>query len=448
MWHPEPMQPPPLVRRALRRLPPLWQSALLHARGDFAPWEYGFDPTPPAPAPGEVVGPPDFVGVGVQKAGTSWWYELILEHPGVYERPDIHKERHYLSRFCVEPFGPAEIAGYRGWFPRVEGTITGEWTPDYFAYPWVAPLLAAAAPDARILVLVRDPVERFRSGLTFRLRNGAPRTSTTVADAVRQGYYARHLRRLLAVFPLTQVLVLQYEQCRADPAAQLARTYAFLGLEAFEPDRLRRGVNVSERAKVALDPEAADRLAALYRADVRRAGRPRPVPRPGPVALGGRGRGTGVTSRARRLADLVPGGIRRAVPAEVRADLRHRTGLTVPGDLDHRPVPPAPAARGAHRPAGLRRAGGGRRLHPLVVLPGGRPPRRRPGPRVGRGRPLLLPLLHRGVRPGRGRRLPCLVPPPAGPGGRLQVPGRDGPPLGAAAAGPRRAAGPAARPRP
>ncbi len=261
------MATPPTLRRVLRRLPPPARSILLHARGDYAPWEVGYDHTPPAPAADEVVGPPDFVGVGAQKGGTSWWFELLLEHPGVYTRPGIPKERHFLTRFCVEPFGPAQVADYHGWFPRTPGTITGEWTPDYFAYPWVAPVLAEAAPDTRILLLVRDPVERFRSGLTFRLRMGAPHTSATVADAVRQGFYARQLRRWLEFFPAERVLVLQYEQCRADPAAELARTYAFLGLEPFDPPELRREVNVSGGAKVAVDPAAAARLGDLYRTD-------------------------------------------------------------------------------------------------------------------------------------------------------------------------------------
>ena len=261
------MRPPPLVRRVLRGLPPPARSVLLHARGDYAPWEVGFDFTPPALLAGERVGPPDFVGVGAQKGGTSWWFELILEHPGVYERAGIPKERHYLSQFCVEPFGPDQVATYHGWFPRTEGTVTGEWTPDYLSYPWVAPLLAEAAPDARILLLVRDPVERFRSGLTFRFRMGAPHTSASVADAVRQGFYARHLRRLQEYFPTEQVLVLQYEQCRADPSPELARTYAFLGLDPFEPEEIRREVNVSGGEKVPFDPEAAGRLADLYRAD-------------------------------------------------------------------------------------------------------------------------------------------------------------------------------------
>jgi len=256
-----------MVRRALRRLPAPVRSTLLHARGDYAPWEDGFDFLPPPPVPGEQPGPPYFVGIGVQKAGTSWWFELIVDHPGVYHRPGIPKERHYLSRFVTGAFGPAEAAVYRDWFPRLAGTITGEWTPDYLGQPWVTPLLAGVAPDARLLVLVRDPVERFVSGLNFRLRMGAPATSATVSDAVRRGFYARHLQQVLGCFPAGQVLVQQYERCRVDPATELARTYAFLGLDRFEPGGLRRLVNVGGGGPVSLDPGAADRLADLYRAD-------------------------------------------------------------------------------------------------------------------------------------------------------------------------------------
>jgi hypothetical protein len=241
---------------------------LLHQRGDYVPWEEGFDFTPPALGPGEWVGPPDFVGVGMQKGGTSWWYSLILDHPGVADRPGVPKERHYLSRFLDQPFGDAEVARYHGWFPRTAGTIAGEWTPDYLAYPWVVPLLARAAPDTRVLVMLRDPVDRFRSGLSFRIRQGAPAAGPTVADAVRQGFYAELLRGLYARFPREQVLVLQYERCRDDPAGQLARTFEYLGLDPFTPEDLRREVNVSTGRKVELAPEARRRLAALYAEDL------------------------------------------------------------------------------------------------------------------------------------------------------------------------------------
>ncbi len=262
------MRPPRAARAAFRRLSPRTRSALLHRAGIYAPWEGGFDRTPPAPRPGETVGPPDFVGIGVQKAGTSWWYELIADHPGVTARPDLHKERHTLSHVGLEPFGPAEVARYHGWFPRRAGTITGEWTPDYLAYPWVAALLARSAPDARLLLILRDPVERFRSGLSFRLSQGALATEATVADAVRQGFYARALRGYLRYFDRDRILVLQYEQCSLDPAGQLAATYRFLGLDDHHrPDALRTAVNASTN-KQPLDPEPAGRLADLYAADL------------------------------------------------------------------------------------------------------------------------------------------------------------------------------------
>ena len=240
---------------------------MLHRAGLFAPWEAGFDPTPPPPAAGEATGPPDFVGVGVQKAGTSWWNELVCAHPAVTARPDIHKERHYFARYAVEAFGADDVARYHGWFPRRPGTLAGEWTPDYLMFPWVPPLLARAAPEARVLVLLRDPVERFRSGLSFRLAQGAHDAEAVRADAVRHGWYGRHLRELAAHVDPARILVLLYERCATDPAGELARTYAFLGLDPFVPDDVRREVNTSG-VKVTLHEDARRRLAELYAPDV------------------------------------------------------------------------------------------------------------------------------------------------------------------------------------
>jgi Sulfotransferase domain len=261
------MRPPAVARAAFHSLSPRTRGAVLRRLGYFAPWEAGFDLRPPDPAPGERSGPPDFVGIGVQKAGTSWWYELIVDHPRVFARPGLHKERHYFSHFGTDPFGPAQVAQYHGWFPRPPGRLTGEWTPDYLGFPWVAPLLSQAAPEARLLVLLRDPVERFRSGLDFRLSNGAPDDEVTVADAVRQGFYARSLRTYLDHYPAEQLLVLQYEACAADPAAHLGVTYDFLGLDAHRPADLRRTVNVSAQ-KRQLDADTVRRLVDVYHSDV------------------------------------------------------------------------------------------------------------------------------------------------------------------------------------
>lgn len=160
-----------IVVPAFAKLPPAARRSVLHAFGKYAPWEDGFNPTPPQAATDEVAGPPDFVGIGTQKAGTTWWFDAICAHPDVFFRADIHKERHFFGRYAVRPFGPADCMQYHDWFPRPPGSMTGEWTPDYIHCPWVPALLAQAAPRARLLILLRDPVERFRSGLAHQRRD-------------------------------------------------------------------------------------------------------------------------------------------------------------------------------------------------------------------------------------------------------------------------------------
>lgn len=256
------------LRQEFSRLPPGVRRTVLHRLGRYAPWEAGFDFTPPALGPGEVPGPPDFVGIGVQKAGTTWWYELMLTHPGISSHEGVHKERHFLDRFGSEPMRQADIEQYRGWFPRRVGTITGEWTPDYFSYPWVPRLLKRAAPDARLLLLVRDPVERFRSGLAHLERMGAPRDATAVADAVQRGFYDRTLACWLEEFDAEQLLVLQYERCETDRDAQLERTFRHLELSPHVPPDLLPAAPTPARERAGLREDVRALLVELYAPDV------------------------------------------------------------------------------------------------------------------------------------------------------------------------------------
>src|SRR5262245_42500030 len=70
----------------------------------------------PAVPSGWTTGPPDFVGVGTQRSGTSWWLNVIAAHPGVTE--PWMKELHYFNRFSHVPFGEEAIDGYHRCFPR------------------------------------------------------------------------------------------------------------------------------------------------------------------------------------------------------------------------------------------------------------------------------------------------------------------------------------------
>ena len=253
---------------AFAKLPPAARRTILHAFGKYAPWEDGFDPAAPPPESGEFTGPPDFVGIGVQKAGTTWWFDAICAHPDVYSRRDIHKERHFFGRYAIRSFGPAECSRYHDWFPRPSGQLTGEWTPDYIHCPWVPALLAKAAPQTRLLALLRDPVERFSSGLAHQRRDRGRLTVEAFQDAVARGLYHDNLLRWTAYFPPEQILLLQYEHCLADPAGELARTYEFLGLDPFAHEGIGRRVNATARA-ITLEEDVRSRLVDLYEPDVR-----------------------------------------------------------------------------------------------------------------------------------------------------------------------------------
>ena len=215
---------------------------------------------------------PDFVGVGAQKSGTSWWYHLLESHPGCLNRPE-HKEVHFFDSYWAQPFDAADVAAYHAKFTAPPTQLVGEWTPRYMYDPWVPPLLRRAAPDCRILVLLRDPVDRYISGLTHSLgHDDLPPSALVSVDAFHRGLYASQLVRLFEAFDRAQVLVLQYERCVSEPARELARTYEFVGLDpAFVPADLLVPVretrtekhSIPQHIRTSLVGSYADDLAAL-----------------------------------------------------------------------------------------------------------------------------------------------------------------------------------------
>lgn len=239
--------------------------------GRAAPWEPAPTPPPPPLPPGWRTGPPTWVGIGAQKAGTTWWARLLRRHPGSAAVPGLPKELHYFDAFAFRSWSPAAAAGYHRYFPRPEvgPQVTGEWTPSYLARHWVPALLAEAAPDARLLVLLRDPVERYRSGLTHFLRRGHGDDPRLAALSFAIGCYASQLAWWERHVPRARILVLQYERCCAEPAAELARTYAFVGLDpSFRPERLDAPANRTAGEKLALDPHQRAELVAAYEPEV------------------------------------------------------------------------------------------------------------------------------------------------------------------------------------
>ena len=224
-------------------------------------------PIPECP-PGWRTGPPDFVGVGAQRSGSTWWYGLVTAHPQVSVVPGTRQELHYFDGFWHDGFTDEDARRYQRYFPRPAGTITGEWTPRYM-YDALSPrLLAAAAPDARVLVILRDPVERYRAQCAKHPAASAPGSAAGLhmaADALARGLYVPQLRRLLRFFPKEQVRILQFEACVAATEPNVQETYRFLGLDPdFLPDLVAWSDEAAE-PPVSLSPALEADLTATYR---------------------------------------------------------------------------------------------------------------------------------------------------------------------------------------
>jgi hypothetical protein len=243
---------------------------------------------------------PDFLIIGGQRCGTTSFYNQITRHPTVARA--FRKEVHFFDQAYGRGAG-----WYRSNFPlrlgqgiagRVRGTkaLTGEASPYYIFHPHAARRAARLVPRARILVLVRNPVDRAHSHYHHEFRLGAetlPFAEALETEArrldgeeqrmledetyvsfnhqhfsyVARGRYVDQIERWLAVFPREQVLVLASEDFYADPPGMVGRTLEFLGLPAWQPAGRRRD---NEGRYGGLDSGLRRELAQRFTADNRR----------------------------------------------------------------------------------------------------------------------------------------------------------------------------------
>lgn len=215
---------------------------------------------------------PDFVLIGTQRGGTTSLYNYLVAHPGIAGAV-MEKEVHFFD----ENYSKGE-AWYRARFPSSLGVarrpgsgrrLIGEASPYYLFHPHAASRLARMLPEARLIAMLRDPVERAYSHyrhevdlghetLPFeeaierepeRLRGEAERMLEDPTYAsfehkhhsyLARGIYADQLPAWNERFPEEELLVLRSEDFFTDPAGELRRVLEFLGVRAWRPARFRR----------------------------------------------------------------------------------------------------------------------------------------------------------------------------------------------------------------
>ncbi|MBA4116584.1 MAG: sulfotransferase domain-containing protein [Rubrobacter sp.] len=258
------------------------------------------------PEDGAVTGAlPDFLVIGTMKGGTTFLYHLLSQHPLV--EPAASKEIHFFDALYEEG-----ADWYRNCFPtprQKDGrtTITGEATP-YMSNRHSPERVSEMVPQARLIALLRNPVDRAYSHYQQMVRRGgekqtfeeaveaeiaASRPPDTTGDGNRagsrpgpsrsrssylsRGVYVEQLVRWAEHFDEEQTLVLKSEDFFGSPVDTLEVVLGFLGLPEWEPEPSEpRGKNSDERKKFKgkykreMDPETRRRLEEYFEPHNRR----------------------------------------------------------------------------------------------------------------------------------------------------------------------------------
>lgn len=227
------------------------------------------------------VGPPDFVGVASGKAGTTWWYRLLMEHPSVKPNRLNRKELSYFYHFGYHGISSHEIDIYRQAFAAPSDCICGEWSPGYLNYPLAVDNIAKAAPDAKLMAIIRNPVDRVLSAENQQLSKRAKymnlkgdrayiyKTFSIFQNVIFHSLLYASFERLLENFNRSQLLLLQYEKCKMNPASEIGKTYRFLGIDdSYVPNSLNRKVNMRPYVVPKLDRHERTLLTDYFLKDV------------------------------------------------------------------------------------------------------------------------------------------------------------------------------------
>ncbi len=202
---------------------------------------------------------PDFFVAGVPKAGTTALHAALAGHPSLYLSPV--KEPKFFLTDGPPPTqgGPGDVRTYREHIWRRSdyealfsaapaGTLRGESTPFYLYSEAAQQRIRAVIPEARLIIVLRDPIERAHSNWTHLWSAGldpiddfvraCAAEDCRIADGwadfwhyLKLGLYGQQLEHLYSVFPREQVLVFRYKALIADPAGLLNLVCRFLGVE-------------------------------------------------------------------------------------------------------------------------------------------------------------------------------------------------------------------------
>ena len=204
--------------------------------------------------------------IGVNKAGTSWLYYLLDHHPDVFMADA--KELYYFGEEGSEEEGPKTLKAYHRHFPFDQDyRYFGDATVMYYKSAATADEIRAYNPDAKLLAIVRDPIQRLLSQFQYNKQLGLIDEATSLSEAlpdrrylIDTSHYEETLPAYTDRFGADRFKVVSLEAGHADPGAFWEELLDFLALpRAPRPEENDQPEN----------PTGSPAFRAVYRSTVR-----------------------------------------------------------------------------------------------------------------------------------------------------------------------------------
>ncbi len=217
---------------------------------------------------------PNFIIIGTQKGGTTSLYYYLAQHPQIV--PSLIKEIDYWSHKYERG-----LEWYLAHFlPQLErgSFLTGEATPSYLDSQGVAEKISQVFPDIKIIVLLRNPVERAIShyyqwvSLKWESRSLKEAIQSEINQSqdsfwnqpnsyLARGVYVEFIKAWMEIFPREQILILKSEDFYTNPAQSLTQIFKFLDLPDYSLSEYKP---YNARSYPEIDDELQENLKNYY----------------------------------------------------------------------------------------------------------------------------------------------------------------------------------------
>lgn len=189
----------------------------------------------------------DFLGIGAQKAGTTWLHRMLSAHPEIFMAQADDKDLRFFSAYydCGYQWYERHFAAGGGARRR------GEFSTSYFYCKDAPARVHSYNPSMRLVLSLRDPVNRLISHHKHEIRVGRLTTDLSLQRGiennpsyVEQSMYFTQLSRWLEYFPLSSIHIVIFEELFLDPLRAIRELYDFVGVSpSFVPETLHEKVN-------------------------------------------------------------------------------------------------------------------------------------------------------------------------------------------------------------